>query len=87
MYGVTPTVTFERQSPGISAPRGNSRPTAVVRGVRRGFGLRSPLRPEYLNSEFQEGEQKFGSFTAYEKQALGLDSKDVRDLKRDLLVG
>ncbi|WP_392753182.1 tyrosine-protein phosphatase [Streptomyces sp. LN590] len=45
------------------------------------------MRPEYLNSEFQEGEQKFGSFTAYEKQALGLDSKDVRDLKRDLLVG
>lgn len=40
-----------------------------------------------LNSGFQEGEQKFGSFTAYEKQALGLDSKDVRDLKRDLLVG
>ncbi|WP_234432901.1 tyrosine-protein phosphatase [Streptomyces sp. NRRL S-1824] len=45
------------------------------------------LRPECLNSGFQEGEQKFGSFTAYEKQALGLDSKDVRDLKRDLLVG
>ncbi|MFJ7947439.1 tyrosine-protein phosphatase [Streptomyces sp. NPDC096354] len=45
------------------------------------------VRPEYLNSGFQEVEQKFGSFTAYEKQALGLDSKDVRDLKRDLLVG
>ncbi|MFD3495367.1 tyrosine-protein phosphatase [Streptomyces sp. NPDC058690] len=45
------------------------------------------MRPEYLNSGFQEVEQKFGSFTAYEKHAPGLDSKDVRDLERDLLVG
>ncbi|MDF6043035.1 tyrosine-protein phosphatase [Streptomyces sp. JH14] len=45
------------------------------------------VRPEYLNSGFQEVEQKYGAFAAYEKQALGLDGKDVRDLKRDLLVG
>ncbi|WP_328908856.1 tyrosine-protein phosphatase [Streptomyces sp. NBC_00234] len=45
------------------------------------------VRPEYLNSGFQEVSEKLGSFGTYEKQALGLDSKDLRELKRDLLVG
>ena len=45
------------------------------------------VRPEYLNSGFQEVGKTFGSFGAYEKKALGLDAKDIRELKRDLLVG
>ncbi|TXS07031.1 MULTISPECIES: tyrosine-protein phosphatase [Streptomyces] len=45
------------------------------------------VRPEYLNSGFDEVRERFGSFGGYEKKALGLDAGDVRDLKRDLLVG
>ncbi len=45
------------------------------------------VRAEYLNSGFDEVGQEFGSFGAYEKEALGLDARDIRDLKRDLLVG
>ncbi|MEU9360026.1 tyrosine-protein phosphatase [Streptomyces sp. NPDC048301] len=45
------------------------------------------VRPEYLNSGYDEVAKKFGSFGAYEAKALGLDAKDIRDLKRDLLVG
>ncbi|MFE1150215.1 tyrosine-protein phosphatase [Streptomyces albidoflavus] len=45
------------------------------------------VRPEYLNSGFDEVRQKFGSFGAYEKKALGLSTKDLRELKRDLLTG
>ncbi|SFT16687.1 hypothetical protein SAMN04487982_108249 [Streptomyces sp. ok210] len=35
MYGVALAVTFERQSPGISGPRGISRPWGVVPAGRR----------------------------------------------------
>ncbi|MFJ8753292.1 tyrosine-protein phosphatase [Streptomyces sp. NPDC102441] len=45
------------------------------------------VRPEYLNSGFDEVRSEFGSFGAYERKALGLDAKDIRELKRDLLVG
>ncbi|MEU2251273.1 tyrosine-protein phosphatase [Streptomyces sp. NPDC019224] len=45
------------------------------------------VRPEYLNSGFEEIGKEFGSFSSYERRALGLDAKDVRDLKRELLVG
>ncbi|HWU06445.1 MAG TPA: tyrosine-protein phosphatase [Streptomyces sp.] len=45
------------------------------------------VRAEYLNSGFDEVGEEFGSFGAYEKKALGLDAEDIRDLKRDLLVG
>ncbi|MFB8024331.1 MULTISPECIES: tyrosine-protein phosphatase [unclassified Streptomyces] len=45
------------------------------------------VRPEYLNSGYEEVGRSFGSFGAYEKEALGLDARDLRDLKRDLLVG
>ncbi|MFF0288481.1 tyrosine-protein phosphatase [Streptomyces sp. NPDC005262] len=45
------------------------------------------VRPEYLNSGFQEVSEKSGSFGAYEKQALGLDGEGLRKLKRDLLAG
>ncbi|MEV7401590.1 tyrosine-protein phosphatase [Streptomyces sp. NPDC091267] len=45
------------------------------------------VRPAYLNSGFDEVGREFGAFSAYEKRALGLDAKDIHDLKRDLLVG
>ncbi|MDQ0793112.1 tyrosine-protein phosphatase [Streptomyces sp. B1I3] len=45
------------------------------------------VRVEYLDSGFQEVAEEFGSFQAYEKQALGLSGKELRDLERDLLVG
>ncbi|MFJ4621102.1 tyrosine-protein phosphatase [Streptomyces sp. NPDC088812] len=45
------------------------------------------VRAEYLNSGFDEVEDAYGSFTAYEKSALGLDAKDIRKLKSQLLVG
>ncbi|MFD7130926.1 tyrosine-protein phosphatase [Streptomyces sp. NPDC059894] len=45
------------------------------------------VRAEYLNSGFDEVEDAYGSFSAYEKNALGLDAKDIRKLKSRLLVG
>ncbi|MFJ6697265.1 tyrosine-protein phosphatase [Streptomyces sp. NPDC091272] len=45
------------------------------------------VRAEYLNSGFAEVNDKYGSFTSYQKRALGLDSIDVRKLKEQLLVG
>ncbi|MBT2415376.1 tyrosine-protein phosphatase [Streptomyces sp. ISL-12] len=45
------------------------------------------VRAEYLNSGFEEVKDEFGSFAAYEKKALGLDSRELRQLKADLLVG
>ncbi|MFE0103340.1 tyrosine-protein phosphatase [Streptomyces sp. NPDC059009] len=45
------------------------------------------VRPEYLNSGFAEVEEKFGSFRTYEKRALGLDARELRELRRELLVG
>ncbi|MHB9753171.1 tyrosine-protein phosphatase [Streptomyces sp. BYX5S] len=44
------------------------------------------VRAEYLNSGFAEVREKFGSFRAYEKKALGLDAGELRRLKRELLV-
>ncbi|MFI0717765.1 tyrosine-protein phosphatase [Streptomyces sp. NPDC021224] len=45
------------------------------------------VRPEYLNAGFGEVAQKYGSFDRYLDKALGFDSRDVRDLRRQLLVG
>ncbi|MEU0226254.1 tyrosine-protein phosphatase [Streptomyces sp. NPDC006284] len=45
------------------------------------------VRAEYLNSGFAEVEDAYGSFARYEKKALGLDAREVRRLKADLLVG
>ncbi|MFE6038549.1 tyrosine-protein phosphatase [Streptomyces sp. NPDC056452] len=45
------------------------------------------VRAAYLNSGFQEVTRTFGSFRTYERRALGLSSKDLHDLKRDLLIG
>ncbi len=45
------------------------------------------VRASYLNSGFDEVEDAYGSFAAYEKKALGLDARELRRLRKDLLVG
>ncbi|WP_424213218.1 tyrosine-protein phosphatase [Streptomyces sp. BI20] len=45
------------------------------------------VRPEYLNAGYAEVNAKYGSFDRYLKQGLGVDARDLRELKRDLLVG
>ncbi|MFI9781039.1 tyrosine-protein phosphatase [Streptomyces sp. NPDC051956] len=45
------------------------------------------VRPEYLNSGFQEVKSRYGTFDRYLDKALGLSHRDVRDLREDLLVG
>ncbi|MFJ4715100.1 tyrosine-protein phosphatase [Streptomyces sp. NPDC088785] len=44
------------------------------------------VRTAYLNSGFAEVRDAYGSFAGYERRGLGLSARDVRDLKRDLLV-
>ncbi|MER7716940.1 tyrosine-protein phosphatase [Streptomyces flaveolus] len=45
------------------------------------------VRAEYLNSGFDEVEEAYGSFAAYERKGLGLDARELRALKAELLVG
>ncbi|KJY31478.1 tyrosine-protein phosphatase [Streptomyces katrae] len=45
------------------------------------------VRPEYLNAGYDEVKAKYGTFDRYLKDGLGLDARELRDLKRDLLVG
>ena len=45
------------------------------------------VRPEYLNAGFAQVQQQFGSFDNYLEKGLGLDSRDLRDLRSQLLVG
>ncbi len=45
------------------------------------------VRAEYLNAGFDEVQQKFGSFDNYLRSGLGLDGRDLRDLRSQLLVG
>jgi protein-tyrosine phosphatase len=45
------------------------------------------VRPEYLNSGFDEVRKRYGSFAAYEKRALGLGGQGIKDLRDQLLVG
>ncbi|MET9616620.1 tyrosine-protein phosphatase [Kitasatospora indigofera] len=45
------------------------------------------VRAEYLNAGFDEVQQKFGSFDDYLRSGLGLDGRDLRDLRSQLLVG
>ncbi|MEV7617472.1 tyrosine-protein phosphatase [Streptomyces sp. NPDC089799] len=45
------------------------------------------VRPEYLNSGFDEVNAKFGSFDGYLKDGLGIDARELKRLKKDLLVG
>lgn len=43
------------------------------------------VRPEYLDSGFDEVKDRYGSFTSYEKKALGLDAKEIKKLQSELL--
>ena len=45
------------------------------------------VRAEYLNSGFDEVEDAYGSFAAYERKGLGLDARELHALKAELLVG
>lgn len=45
------------------------------------------VRPEYLNSGYDEVKAAYGSFDRYLKDGLGIDSRELKELKKDLLVG
>ncbi|MFJ3672026.1 tyrosine-protein phosphatase [Streptomyces sp. NPDC090106] len=45
------------------------------------------VRAEYLNSGFDQVAAEYGSIDAYFDQALGIDARELRALKKDLLVG
>ncbi|MFD7556054.1 tyrosine-protein phosphatase [Streptomyces sp. NPDC059835] len=45
------------------------------------------VRPEYLNSGYDEVKAKYGSFDRYLKDGLGIDARELKQLKKDLLVG
>ncbi|MFC9297948.1 tyrosine-protein phosphatase [Streptomyces sp. NPDC057011] len=45
------------------------------------------VRPEYLNSGYDEVNAKYGSFDRYLKDGLGIDARELKQLKKDLLVG
>ncbi|MFF3020930.1 tyrosine-protein phosphatase [Streptomyces sp. NPDC057939] len=45
------------------------------------------VRPEYLNAGYDEVKAKYGTFDRYLKDGLGIDSRELRELRRDLLVG
>ncbi|MFJ2159187.1 tyrosine-protein phosphatase [Streptomyces sp. NPDC087856] len=45
------------------------------------------VRAEYLNSGFQEVSTEYGSFNSYVSEGLGIDAKEFRQIKKDLLVG
>ncbi|MCP3759626.1 tyrosine-protein phosphatase [Streptomyces sp. TBY4] len=45
------------------------------------------VRPEYLNAGYEEVRAKFGSFDAYLEDGLGIDGRELKQLKKDLLVG
>ncbi|MFG2979834.1 tyrosine-protein phosphatase [Streptomyces sp. NPDC048258] len=45
------------------------------------------VRPEYLNAGYDEVSAKYGSFDRYLKDGLGIDARELKQLKKDLLVG
>ncbi|WP_330331031.1 tyrosine-protein phosphatase [Streptomyces sp. NBC_00536] len=45
------------------------------------------VRPEYLNAGYAEVQARYGSFDRYLDQGLGVDARELKQLKRDLLVG
>ncbi|NGO79422.1 tyrosine-protein phosphatase [Streptomyces sp. YC504] len=45
------------------------------------------VRPEYLNSGFDEITRTYGSFGTYLKDATDVSKQELRELKRELLVG
>lgn len=45
------------------------------------------VRPEYLNAGYDEVKAKYGTFDNYLKSGLGVDARELKQLKKDLLVG
>lgn len=45
------------------------------------------VRPEYLNAGYDEVKAEYGTFDRYLKDGLGVDARELRELKKDLLVG
>ncbi|MGW6885124.1 tyrosine-protein phosphatase [Streptomyces goshikiensis] len=45
------------------------------------------VRPEYLNSGYDEVKATYGTFDRYLKDGLGIDARELKELKRDLLAG
>ncbi|MFE2927692.1 tyrosine-protein phosphatase [Streptomyces goshikiensis] len=45
------------------------------------------VRPAYLNSGYDEVKATYGTFDRYLKDGLGIDARELKELKRDLLVG
>ncbi|MER6099518.1 tyrosine-protein phosphatase [Streptomyces sp. NPDC001728] len=45
------------------------------------------VRPAYLNASFDEIEEEYGSFRSYLREGLGIDNRELKELKRELLVG
>ncbi|MFC5805340.1 tyrosine-protein phosphatase [Streptomyces formicae] len=45
------------------------------------------VRTEYLNSGFAEVQDEYGSFNRYLDKALGINARELRELRKDLLVG
>ncbi|WKV73476.1 tyrosine-protein phosphatase [Streptomyces sp. PCS3-D2] len=45
------------------------------------------VRPEYLNAGYDEVEAAYGSFDRYLKDGLGIDARELKQLRKDLLVG
>ncbi|MGW6870220.1 tyrosine-protein phosphatase [Streptomyces sp. NPDC054901] len=45
------------------------------------------VRPEYLNAGYDEVKAEYGTFDRYLKDGLGVDSRELRELREDLLVG
>ncbi|MFE2523705.1 tyrosine-protein phosphatase [Streptomyces sp. NPDC059382] len=45
------------------------------------------VRPEYLNAGYEEVEAAYGSFDRYLDKGLGIDRRELRELREDLLVG
>ncbi|MGW8762591.1 tyrosine-protein phosphatase [Streptomyces sp. NPDC055815] len=45
------------------------------------------VRPEYLNSGYAEVEAAYGTFDRYLSDGLGIDHRELKRLKKDLLIG
>ncbi|MCY0938912.1 tyrosine-protein phosphatase [Streptomyces sp. H34-S4] len=45
------------------------------------------VRPEYLNAGYDEVTARYGTFDNYLKSGLGIDGRELKQLKKDLLVG
>ncbi|BCY12649.1 protein-tyrosine-phosphatase [Actinoplanes sp. L3-i22] len=55
--------------------------------IRPGYKAVLDVREEYLQSGFDEVTAEYGSFDGYLRTGLGLNAKDLRELRAQLLVG